>query len=453
MLKAVRAQEERIALVEQGKADLTSSGAAGGAFPVSPASRALVRPHPQLGTVYLAFNTNRPPFDDPKARRALNYALDRNRVVRITGGEDVARPTCQVLPPNFPGYRRYCPYTLDPSADGSWTAPDAAEAARLIADSGTAGTRVTLWVPSFAGVDLGRYLRDLLKSLDYRVHVRSSFGPSASLDADENTDPFRRYFVRLETGAMSNRRGSPQIAWGGWGPDYPAASAFIQPLFSCRSKDVNYARICDHALEREMRDAAELEQTDRAAANRRWAELDREATDKALLVPLFNTYGADLVSKRVPQLPVQPDDRSAARPAVGALMPGASQWRGHDSAADIRQQPIRPFVVPAAHFVPGPGAGSLPATLPGASLGRRDPSRSATSRLPDPESWSGWKAATAACRGRRTVWQHRRFPADLAAVANRRRAGDSEHGRSLGQARPRQARAGASRPRAASGRA
>jgi len=45
--------------------------------------------------------------------------------------------------------------------------------------------------------------------------------------------------------------------------------------------------------------AAELEQTDRARANRRWAELDREITDRAPLVPLYNTYDADLVSKRV----------------------------------------------------------------------------------------------------------------------------------------------------------
>ena len=43
----------------------------------------------------------------------------------------------------------------------------------------------------------------------------------------------------------------------------------------------------------------QLEQTDRAGANRLWAKLDREITDKALVVPLINGTGADLVSKRV----------------------------------------------------------------------------------------------------------------------------------------------------------
>ena len=34
-------------------------------------------------------------------------------------------------------------------------------------------------------------------------------------------------------------------------------------------------------------------------ATRLWTKLDREITNKALWVPLYNTLGADLVSKRV----------------------------------------------------------------------------------------------------------------------------------------------------------
>jgi peptide/nickel transport system substrate-binding protein len=40
-------------------------------------------------------NTRVPPFDDVRARLAVNYALDR---------------TCQILPPNYPSYRRACLY-------------------------------------------------------------------------------------------------------------------------------------------------------------------------------------------------------------------------------------------------------------------------------------------------------------------------------------------------------
>ena len=43
-----------------------------------------------------------PPFDDVRVRRALNLAVDRAKVERLIGLG--APPTCQILPPNFPGY-------------------------------------------------------------------------------------------------------------------------------------------------------------------------------------------------------------------------------------------------------------------------------------------------------------------------------------------------------------
>ncbi|MCQ7029875.1 ABC transporter substrate-binding protein, partial [Escherichia coli] len=83
-----------------------------------------------------------PPFDDLGVRRALNYAVDRRAVADLTGGPDLADPTCQILPPGFPNYAPTCRYTLDPDPGGAWTAPDLARARRLIAQSGTAGMEV-----------------------------------------------------------------------------------------------------------------------------------------------------------------------------------------------------------------------------------------------------------------------------------------------------------------------
>jgi len=226
-------------------------------------------------------------------RQAVNYALDRNKVVQLAGGNDATRdrPTCQVLPPNLPGYGRYCPYTLDPSADGGWTAPDRDKATRLVAASGTAGAPVTLWFPRFAGNRLGRHLKALLESLGYQVHLRSSFG-------GKKGSPYDPYFTAARALSKPGARASPQIVYNGWTPLYPAASDFLQPLFSCRL-EYNFGQSCDRVLGREIGRAVKLERTDPAAANRLWAELDREITDKALWVPLYNVYGADLVSKRV----------------------------------------------------------------------------------------------------------------------------------------------------------
>ena len=101
--------------------------------------------NPQQATIALFLNTRLAPFDRLDVRRALNYAADRAAAVRVTGGPDVARPTCQILPPHFPGYRPYCPYTAHASTSGIWTAPDLAKARALVARSGTRGMKITVW--------------------------------------------------------------------------------------------------------------------------------------------------------------------------------------------------------------------------------------------------------------------------------------------------------------------
>ena len=68
-------------------------------------------------------NTRVPPFDDIRVRRALNVGIDRRAVVRAIGGPAAGAPTCQILPPNFPGYVHYCPYGAPDLAavHGGWS--------------------------------------------------------------------------------------------------------------------------------------------------------------------------------------------------------------------------------------------------------------------------------------------------------------------------------------------
>src|SRR5215472_11010087 len=72
---------------------------------------------------YFALNTRRPPFNNLLARQAINYAANRTAYVKIYGGPSLAVPTCQILPPNYPSYTPYCPYTTG-SNHTKWTGPD-----------------------------------------------------------------------------------------------------------------------------------------------------------------------------------------------------------------------------------------------------------------------------------------------------------------------------------------
>ena len=74
--------------------------------------------HAGPSTYWMDLNTRVAPFNNPDVRKAVNFAMDRNAIVKAYGGPKLAATTCQVIPPGFNGYEQYCPYTANPAADG-----------------------------------------------------------------------------------------------------------------------------------------------------------------------------------------------------------------------------------------------------------------------------------------------------------------------------------------------
>jgi YVTN family beta-propeller protein len=274
-----------------GKADVASTWWAG-TFPSARLLEAIktrhasqVHTNPGSATLFLALNTRVAPFNRLDVRRALNYAADRAAAVQVAGGADQAQATCQILPPNFPGYRPYCPYTAAARKPGEWTTPDLAKARALVARSGTRGMRVTVW--SWTGASgFGPYAVKLLRSLGYR--------PALKVLGDT-------YFS-----TTLNSRTKAQIAFNGWYADYPAASNFFSPLFSCASfvpedgdKNSNAAEFCDSRVDRVIRQALSEQAANPAAPRALWERLDRQVVDQAPWVPLVNPKGIDVLAKRV----------------------------------------------------------------------------------------------------------------------------------------------------------
>src|SRR5262249_24877334 len=120
-----------VGAVNRGRTDVLSA-----APPLPGADGFLTRSAPQLhpsprpAILYLFLTTRRPPFDDVRVRRAVAYAVDRRHVVQLLQGALLAQPSCQMLPPSFPGYRPYCPYTAQAHAAELWRDPDVAAAQR-----------------------------------------------------------------------------------------------------------------------------------------------------------------------------------------------------------------------------------------------------------------------------------------------------------------------------------
>ena len=227
-----------------------------------------------LDLSYLFLNTRQPPFTSLKARQALNYAIDRGRIIQLLhlGSPGQATPTCQVLPPGYTGHQPYCPYTADPQ-DGAWHGPDLATAKQLAQESGTTQVPVTVW--NIIGKPVGAYLVQVLRQLGYRATVRN-----VTLD-------------QLHP-AIHNPRSKSQLGTVGWAADIPAASDFFLQTLTCRSFDrksaftANIAQFCDPHVDQLVGQAQAVQQTDPAAARKLWASIDRLVTNQAPWVPLYN---------------------------------------------------------------------------------------------------------------------------------------------------------------------
>jgi YVTN family beta-propeller protein len=273
--------EQEVREIQEGRADWMADAVPASLLPeLARRFPAQLHVNPVTETDFFQLNTTVPPFDDVRARRAFNLAIDRRVIVRLYGGREAARPTCQVLPPGLRGYRPYCPYTRTPRSDGTWTAPDVARARRLVAASGTRGAQVTVWGwtddPTISA-RVVRYTADVLRRLGYRARVR--LVPHS-------------YFDNPPAGVFKMIQLIP-AAWV-----ETSAYSFVAQWMSCTGA-TNHGWFCDGRLDREMLGARSLESTNPRAATTVWSRIDRALVDQAAWVPLVNPRLIDFVSARV----------------------------------------------------------------------------------------------------------------------------------------------------------
>ena len=274
-----------ILAVEHGQADVAP---AAGAPPLPSQQLATLatryssqlRLTPSTATNYFFLNTRVSPFEDLRVRRAVNYAFDPRAFIHALGlGRGV--PTCQILPPNYPSYRRTCPY-------GPGGAAGVEHARQLVKSAGKAGARVTVWVPSQA-TRQGRFMANLLGEIGLRAHLKA-IGPKAAVP----------YF-----GQILDARNHAQMGFYGWLADFPSDAGFLPPLFSCASFSTDLRRngdpseFCDHAVDRLFARAQAVQAENPGAAPPLWQAAERAILRQAPLVPTFNPEAVAFLAPHV----------------------------------------------------------------------------------------------------------------------------------------------------------
>lgn len=224
-----------------------------------------------LSTYYFWMNTRKPPFDDLRVRRAVNYAVDAAALRRIYAGQ--LTPTHQILPPGMPGYRRFDLYPHD-----------LAKARRLIAEAHPEDRRITVWTDTESpNAEAGMYYAGVLRKLGFHVRLKvlSAFN----------------YFSVIGNTSTPNL----DTGWGNWFEDYPHPDDWFQPLLAGSSilqrNNGNFAQIDAPALNRKI--AGLRSRPLDPGAEHRYAALDRSYMKLAPWVP-YGTYAlSTFVSERV----------------------------------------------------------------------------------------------------------------------------------------------------------
>jgi YVTN family beta-propeller protein len=240
-------------------------------------------------TLFIGFDTVRPPFDDERVRQAVSYAIDRARFVDLLGGTASLRPTCQILPPNFQGYTPYCPFTRDAGAE--WSGPDVDHARQLVRQAGALGERVR----GSASEDDPRSV-DMMKQV---AAVLNEIGLRAELEVLPPDDFYGGAFA-----APGSPR-HPDVFSYNWFTGYPGAWEFVYPQYGCGA-NYNVTGYCDKAIDRRIEEARSLQISDPGSANRAWSEIEHDLVDGAALVSVANPISTFVVSERTGNVQINP---------------------------------------------------------------------------------------------------------------------------------------------------
>jgi peptide/nickel transport system substrate-binding protein len=270
-----------VADIEAGRADYTTIGGTPASTLTSLAARldarygsrspAAARHRQQYfqeqpnGLDFLILNTHRPLFRDPRLRRAVNYAIDRQSLARLGNGYGSAdHPASQYLPPGIPGFTDSPTYPLT---------SDLAHARALA--SGHGRTAVLYTCGYSACLQLAQLVKHDLAAIGLGVKVKIFDHAALIVRLARPHEPF-------------------DLAFAGWAPDWPDPAAMLNGMLANASAyptfdDPNYTR--------------ELAATEPLTGPRRYLAFGNLASSLARhfapIVPYGNAVNEEFFSPRI----------------------------------------------------------------------------------------------------------------------------------------------------------
>lgn len=237
-------------------------------------------PETLAGTDYFFMNTRTKPFNNIKAREAVNLAISRVALARLAGGQ--ITPACYFLPPGIPGH------VSGPCSFGSATATgspaDIAKAKKLVDEAGLKGTPVTVWSETRQPRQAySTYLNGQLNAIGFKSSLRVI---SDSI-----------YFQTI-----GSAKTNPQIGFADWFQDFPNPGDFYL-LLDARAiapiNNENFGNTDDPHIQSTIKKLERVPASKLDSVASQWQALEKYVSSKYYMAPYGYLIGPLFLSDRV----------------------------------------------------------------------------------------------------------------------------------------------------------
>ena len=232
--------------------------------------------HAMIQTSYVTMNVRIPPFDNVLVRKAVNMAINKDRIVRLINNRAV--PATQPLPPNMPGH--------DPSYEGY--PYDPTKAKELLAEAGFPdGFDTELWnMNTDPNPRIAQAIQQDLAQVGIKAKLHSVAAAVVIAAGGEETQA-----PLLWSGGMA------------WISDYPDPSGFYWSILGCGGAvpgGWNWAWYCNEEVEAKAAKADAM--ADPAMREERvdlWRSIYLEIMEDAPWVPVIHSRYFTMRSARM----------------------------------------------------------------------------------------------------------------------------------------------------------
>lgn len=217
---------------------------------------------PFLGVYYLGMNTQVKPFDSKQVRQAINMAIDKDTIVKLTNGRGV--PTNQIIPPGMQGHEDSLPDAVNYKFDSQ-------KAKDLLAQAGYKnGFSVEMLVRNRQPlIGIAESIQSNLKAIGVTVTLREVGESDYLSKAESGKEPMGIY---------------------GWFADFPDPYDFLDVLLNSNQAPVNnWADYKNPDVDKMLKQAATMKEgPDRYQL---YQQIQEKVLADAPWVPLYTPEG------------------------------------------------------------------------------------------------------------------------------------------------------------------